>query len=602
MEKFYSCKKNYLNQNMMKKTNFLMLFALMLLMFNCRQESMYVEQDSQNNFSSKNYVINSGEIKKDPKLWSAISGIQTNLFEADPSKKNIDPLLNGAVIMTDYAGVMEKNGNTTYTFEIKRMTPVQDLENLVLRRNSNGSYSGILIQYHLSKEEIQAFQNATKPEDIKNKISVYRINNININSKDSGYTYSEQIGCLVVNYEVIPCASSDQHTNPSQCSLTGASAPQIILLSVDDTHCVPSGEGQGNPGSGTIPGGSQGGGSGQGSNTPPENLYNTFLFSNFGDDANICTAGDTECEENRQLNLQLQAYLLTLSPKTSILSAYLYTFLTIKGYFKINGSNTFLTDRLNMLAGWYNNPANANIPELEKHKFINWGLNFLIQNPDTTWEQFENWFITKSEGNDGEPIDNLDDILNTMQYQTRAMPTYNQFVAAFPKLDYPGYPGYYKQIPASQVYPMVGGNLENLYNTTGKDTGPYRNACTVRWSMGMNGSGILIPNNSLSRRGADKNGQARYYYLQAKTAGDFMQKTFGNPNYKLEGTDVNNPNKVAVFLKGKTGIYVIVNNDPTTAGYTGHVDLIQNGHIPGGANAYNVPGGIKSIRIWEFKP
>jgi len=59
---------------------------------------------------------------------------------------------------------------------------------------------------------------------------------------------------------------------------------------------------------------------------------------------------------------------------------------------------------------------------------------------------------------------------------------------------------------------------------------------------------------------------------------------------------------VANFLEGKTGIYVIVNNNSTTAGYIGHVDLIQNGHIPGGANATNVPGGIKSIRIWEFKP
>ena len=63
--------------------------------------------------------------------------------------------------------------------------------------------------------------------------------------------------------------------------------------------------------------------------------------------------------------------------------------------------------------------------------------------------------------------------------------------------------------------------------------------------------------------------------------------------------------KVADFLKGKTGIYVIVNNDPRPrdqggAGYTGHIDLIQNGHIPWGSNHLNVPGGIKYIRIWQF--
>lgn len=56
------------------------------------------------------------------------------------------------------------------------------------------------------------------------------------------------------------------------------------------------------------------------------------------------------------------------------------------------------------------------------------------------------------------------------------------------------------------------------------------------------------------------------------------------------------------FLKGKTGIYVIVNADSGAAGYTGHVDLIQNGYIPGGSNHKDVPGGIKYIAIWEFTP
>src|SRR5690606_39156064 len=140
-------------------------------------------------------------------------------------------------------------------------------------------------------------------------------------------------------------------------------------------------------------------------------------------------------------------------------------------------------------------------------------------------------------------------------------PTYSQFVSAFPKLNYYGYPGYFRQMPASLVYPIVGGNLESLYNNSGKDNGPYRNACTVRWSLGMNGAGILIPNNSLSRQGANVNGQPRYYYLQAKTAGDFMQKTFGNPTHQLTGTNANNSTVVANFLKGKTGIYVIVNNN-----------------------------------------
>jgi len=243
-----------------------------------------------------------------------------------------------------------------------------------------------------------------------------------------------------------------------------------------------------------------------------------------------------------------------------------------------------------------------NNPSPQNGQLAAWGVSYFDQNRFVSWLQFENWFITKSEGRDGEYIDNLDYIQNTIQYQPKQMPTYSQFVSVFPKLPYPGYPGYFKQMPAKDVYELVGDPLKSLYISKGGDNGIYRNACTVRWSFAMNALGILIPQNSLSLRGADINGQPRYYYIRAATAGDAMQKIFGNPTHKLEGADANNPNKIAAFLKGKTGIYVIVNNDASQANYTGHVDLIQNGHIPGGANAYGVPGGIKSIRIWEFKP
>src|SRR5690606_33525471 len=32
--------------------------------------------------------------------------------------------------------------------------------------------------------------------------------------------------------------------------------------------------------------------------------------------------------------------------------------------------------------------------------FAEWAIDFFIENPDTTWEQFENWFMGKTEGVD----------------------------------------------------------------------------------------------------------------------------------------------------------------------------------------------------------
>lgn len=71
----------------------------------------------------------------------------------------------------------------------------------------------------------------------------------------------------------------------------------------------------------------------------------------------------------------------------------------------------------------------------------------------------------------------------------------------------------------------------------------------------------------------------------------------GETSYKLEGAAANNKTEIAKLLKGKKGIYVIVNNDATTTGYTGHADLIKNGYVIGGSNT-SPNGGVKSIRIW----
>ena len=60
------------------------------------------------------------------------------------------------------------------------------------------------------------------------------------------------------------------------------------------------------------------------------------------------------------------------------------------------------------------------------------------------------------------------------------------------------------------------------------------------------------------------------------------------------------------FLKGKTGIYLVINNDREKAGYTGHTDMIKNGWVSGGANVTYpngkiINGGLKYIYIWELK-
>jgi hypothetical protein len=221
-------------------------------------------------------------------------------------------------------------------------------------------------------------------------------------------------------------------------------------------------------------------------------------------------------------------------------------------------------------------------------------LSFQYNNTNVTWKFLENWFLGTAEGKDGYEVRNIDNVLNTLIYQKRSLPTYTDFQNDFPKLYWPEHPYYYQTMPASVVYSMVGGNLQSLYNN---DPYAYRNACAVRISLALNKLGIPIPNNAITRQGASAGGIPQYYFLQAVGINDFMIKTFGDTTVKLEGADANNKTKIAELLRGKNGIYVIVNNDGTTAGYTGHADLIKNGYVIGGANT-SPDGGVKSIRIW----
>lgn len=203
----------------------------------------------------------------------------------------------------------------------------------------------------------------------------------------------------------------------------------------------------------------------------------------------------------------------------------------------------------------------------------------------------------QSEGKDGDDIIDLNNVLNTLSYQIRSLPTYTNFENNFPKLYWPEHPFYYQTMPAKSVYSIVGDYLESLYLNSGQNSGPYKNACAVRISLAFNKIGISIPNNAITKQGTSMNGISQNYFLQAISINDFMIKTFGDTTYKLEGADANDKTKIAKLLEGKYGIYVIVNNSSTTAGYTGHADLIKNGYVIGGANTAP-KGGIKSIRIW----
>ncbi|AXB55313.1 T6SS effector amidase Tae4 family protein [Flavobacterium fluviale] len=154
---------------------------------------------------------------------------------------------------------------------------------------------------------------------------------------------------------------------------------------------------------------------------------------------------------------------------------------------------------------------------------------------------------------------------------------------------------------SSEVYKLVGGSLYNS-STNEQTKNQYSNACAIRGSRALLYSGISIPvlkYGTPPLQATQKGGDNLNYILSANSFNKIMIDKFGDTTDKLEGDDANDAAKIADILRGKSGIYVIINKNPgiSGAGYSGHVDAIVNGICI--SNAYTQPkGGISSIRIW----
>lgn len=269
----------------------------------------------------------------------------------------------------------------------------------------------------------------------------------------------------------------------------------------------------------------------------------------------------------------------------------------------------FIANLLPAQADWWNsanndikrdivNYLNQNIRydsiKIEAKLFINWAINYLINNPNVSWAQFKNWFMSPREGKDGYYDAAFWENPN-LNFPQQNLPSMQNFLYAFPKIQNGNV---MSNMPSTQVYQLVGGSI--LSNHASGNVN-YQNACSLRGSRALNYAGVSIPvvhQNGVQK--TEKGGDNENYILSAKAFNKYMNITFGPPTYRLTFADIGgNLDNIANFLQGKNGIYTIINRSPGIAGYSGHVDIIINGHCLGGANA-NPPGGVEYIEIWEL--
>jgi hypothetical protein len=238
--------------------------------------------------------------------------------------------------------------------------------------------------------------------------------------------------------------------------------------------------------------------------------------------------------------------------------------------------------------------------------FINWGSDYLIKNPDVTWDQFENWFMGTPEGQDGEYDAAFWENPN-LTFQQQNLPTYKDYeknMARFPDGNL--------MTGADNVYGLVGGDVLKARNLDKKRT---ENTCALKVSIALNRTGVVIPNiPNITIEGGGTEFKGKFFFLNARELNYWMRKTFGtktgigntpiNPNHLTFNATDGGPNG-EMFpnkLKNILGLYSMITTEQyrKNGGTSGHADLSFTDSKGMGNCRYgcffNLP--IERIDIW----
>lgn len=235
--------------------------------------------------------------------------------------------------------------------------------------------------------------------------------------------------------------------------------------------------------------------------------------------------------------------------------------------------------------------------------FATWATTYYQNHPETTAQQFNNWFMAESEGQDGTYNATYWGNPN-LTFPQQNLPTWQQYYDAFPK-DSNG-----EGLSGPAIYSLVGGQPLAMRNGVLNDSDPtnnenYNNACALRVSRALNYSGIIIPNITNQTFLGDDD---KYYFLGARNLNKWMRKTFGTNDgdsttphndshfhYTALQAGTNGQN-LPTLLQEKKGIFSMVTQNSWASG---HADALKdNGTCVNNCHFYDAP--IIYINIWEL--
>jgi hypothetical protein len=512
----------------------------------------YEEVLSYDKNSIKVVVLNSTAIKKEKPLFTKISKLNQNLSSLNSQEKNISSGVYNFSIDTEYCKMITLDSIRTYTFNVIREPSNDDFENLVIKKLPNGSLITKLYKYNVTPLEKHNILHGIDV-DMTNKIEVSDINDTEFTGNIFGKVYYS--GSLCYQAEMVmtsgtSCKGDDHHAyGDLSCPFINspymqAQAPTLSVVYVP-IDCGGAGTGSGTTGTGNTGGGVS---SGHGIVTSP--IVPTISFE------------ESMFKEFKKKSLTTaQNNWLTTQNENVVAS--------ILNYLSLNDFNTSSSNKIKNL------------------------INYLILNPNVSYAQYVNWFMTTSEGKDFSYNQSYWEN-QSLNFPSQNLPTYNAFFNAYPKN-----PNGSWMEGANNVYSYVGGAVQQARITYPNDT---NNTCALKVSIALNGAGVTIPNipgQTLQGGGQFAN---QYFFLNARALNKWMRKTFGtttNPNYVNIPASQITPNgaNLPSLLSNIQGIYSLVCPLGSTWA-SGHADIINNALCAAGCHFNDAP--IEYIDIWKL--
>lgn len=532
----------------LKKLLHLILFSSLLFLQSCQKEELLSEKQKIYNIKQVPFST----LMKSQSFSNAFNKVQKQNLDNHnrTNKSTVMEHNNNFTIVDTPANVTENDSIFIYTLLIKRDTLNEKIvENLILNTNKLTNKTSAYILKYQSNSKIISLENFTG-----------KINITPIIFDDREYV-NNNYNSLFANehcFEVYVVSCSNPNTDTHTAGGAGCAAtPHPITVCVYSSGGGGTGSDYSNPtGSGTDPyGNTQTGGSSGGSIvTAPVNPVELTPTQNF--------IGD--------LNPQQYAWWTNPANQAAVRKIEYY--------------------------------LNSNNYSMQSVQFANWTINYLAQNTNVTWQQFQNWFMGSSEGTDGD-YDATFWNNPSLTFPLQNLPSWNNYYNAFPHhTDGSG-------MTADEVYTLVGGIMrDNHFSSNPTISSKWQNACAIRVSRALNYSGIIIPQMTGTFKGDDN----KNYFVNAKSLNTWMRKTFGvapiNPNHKhitstmagingvnlpnlLKDNNLSTPNN-PVYIKG---IFSLVSSNPNWA--SGHADCLQaNGECVNRCHFYDAP--IDYIDVW----